>query len=448
MNEDSARRKDAPPPLEPEPEDAAHARVLSPARLWLVISICIFAGEWLIMCVLEIVVKAPPWVEAFVDPTVLTLIVSPLLYLFLFRPMASQIARRRTAEEALAYSERKYHSLVENSTTGIYLVREWRIVYSNPAMIALLNRPERDILGANPFDFVAPEDREQVESVERRRAAGGAAPDAHEFRILTGTGERRWVVLRPVIVSFRGGTSILGTIADVTDRKRSEEELLRTTAALRELSSRVLTIQEEERARVARDLHEGVGQSLSALKYIVEGAFSELAGGEQGKSVALLRSAVPAIQAAIEEVRTMSLGLRPPILGDLGLVATLRWMSREFEAAHPAIRLEAALDISEQDVPAEMKIVLFRLLQEALNDAARHSASAISFAVERSAERLLVRIEDNGKRLSSEDEPLEEARSAGLLDLKERAELTGGRFFLHSPPGGGTSVRIEFPIRD
>jgi PAS domain S-box-containing protein len=352
---------------------------------------------------------------------------------------------RKEAEEALRYSEEKYSMLVENSPTGIFIVRDGRISFVNPRLAQMLGYTRGELLHRDPLELVAPNDRDRVAEIGRKRLAGEPVPEEYECGLITRTGEVRWVNLRNLVVPFRGGVSVLGNAVDVTERKRMEEELRRSEKALRGLSVQLLTSQEEERKRLARELHDSLGQSLSAVKFVVERAMGDDAPGDRRKGTPALRSAISTIQGAVEEVRRISMALRPSILDDLGLLATIGWFARELETMYPALKVERRIEVAEGDIPGERKTVIFRILQEALNNVAKHSgASAVSVALRCDGDGLELEIADNGAGFDPGAPPVgaETGNGSGLRNMRERTELSGGAFSLVSAPGRGTTIRV------
>jgi signal transduction histidine kinase len=155
------------------------------------------------------------------------------------------------------------------------------------------------------------------------------------------------------------------------ERKRSEQALKESENQLRHLSTQLIAAQENERKRIAGELHDSVGQCLSAIKFSVESSLLQM---EQGVvKPESLSAVVPLVQRAMEEVRRIMADLRPSILDDLGILATIGWFCREYNKIYPEIQVKRNITIAEEDVPDGLKIVVFRLIQEALNNVAKHS---------------------------------------------------------------------------
>jgi PAS domain S-box-containing protein len=356
--------------------------------------------------------------------------------------LSFDITEWKRAEEALRDSEEKYSSLVENSPTGLFICQDNRLVFVNPKLAQLLDRPRDELVGVDAWSFVHADDRELVKEVARKRGAGEPVADEHECRLVTRTGQVRWVAMRNTLFRFQGEAAILGNVQDVTDRKGMETKL-------HQLSARLLTIQEEERRRVARDLHDSVGQTLTGIKFMVEAALGGPWPGERRSGMQRLHSLVPTIQDAVEEVRRISTELRPSILDDLGLLPTIAWHVREFEKAHPGLAVEQQLNLTETDVPGSLRVPIFRILQEATNNVAKHSgARHLVIGLDAVEGCLRLRVEDDGVGVDPEA-PLVEAGKGGfgLSSMRERTALSGGSFSVRSAlAGAGTTIEAEWQL--
>jgi signal transduction histidine kinase len=216
-----------------------------------------------------------------------------------------------------------------------------------------------------------------------------------------------------------------------------------------QLSARLLGVQEEERRRLARDLHDSLGQKLTGVKFLIEAALGKSWPEERRSGMDRLHALVPTIQDAVEEVRRISTELRPSILDDLGLLPTMAWHLREFERAHPGFVVEQRLDVTDSEVPDGLRTPIYRVLQEATNNVAKHSGtSRMVVGLERDDGRLCLLVQDDGVGFDPEAPPVRAAgnRGIGMGSMRERTELTGGTFSVRSSPGGGTAVRAEWPL--
>lgn len=239
----------------------------------------------------------------------------------------------------------------------------------------------------------------------------------------------------------------LRTIAKVfvstIKHKRAEEAIRESEKQLRSLSLQLLNAQEKERKRIAQELHDGIGQIMAAIKFGMENILSP---GSQRKDPSVTKTrdtTIQLIRKAIEEVRRISTDLRPAILDDLGILATLGWFIREFESIYSDIRIERRLTIREEEIPDPLKIVIYRLFQEAMNNVAKHSqARHVSVSLAKKGNLMELAIADKGIGFD-----LEIPRAGiGLVSMRERVELSGGKFTLQSTKGKGTVIWATWPV--
>ncbi|MBA2238669.1 MAG: sensor histidine kinase [Lysobacter sp.] len=209
----------------------------------------------------------------------------------------------------------------------------------------------------------------------------------------------------------------------------------------RRLGRSVLRVQEDERRRLARELHDGIGQNLTALQHRLDRVGAGL--GDQPDLRAHLDAAVSLCRGALEDTRQMSRLLRPPILDDLGLEPALQWLARSLGEASGL-----AIDVEIEPLPAlpdELQTLLFRVAQEALNNAAKHAqASHVLLRLVARAGMLQLQIVDDGR--GCDPELALRAGGSGLGGMRERLRLHGGKLELHSSPGNGARVRAVVPL--
>jgi PAS domain S-box-containing protein len=310
-----------------------------------------------------------------------------------------------------------------------------------------------------------PDDRRYVDTQWQAGLRG--EPYDIEHRIVV-DGKVKWVREKAYLEFDQAGNLLggFGITQDITERKRLEKELRRSldkleirvqertaelekaNESLRQLSSRLLAAHEEVRKRVACDLHDSVGSCLTAVKYRVENALLEL-GKTPNTSIESLRTVIPVLQESIQECRRMQQDLRPPLLDDLGLLATFSWFSRRFQTIYPHIRIEPEICVAEDDIPKDLKIVIYRITQEAMNNLAKHSrADLVRLFLEKRDDHLDFVIEDNGQGFELEKvlTPESTEKGLGLSSMRERAEFSGGSLRIESIKGKGTVIQASWPL--
>ena len=245
--------------------------------------------------------------------------------------------------------------------------------------------------------------------------------------------------------------TLLGSMAalEIT-RKKDEEALAQSEKQLRLLSSQLLSAQEVERKRVAQELHDGIGQVLTGLKFEVENIIRQTPVRVPKKHIALLESLIPKIQQIVEEVGRIAMDLRPSILDDLGLHATTAWLCRDLQRMHPQIVFETKLELEETEITEYRKVVIFRVLQEALNNVVKHSnADLVHVHLGKQDGHVKLTVHDNGIGFhwDSTDPMNGQRRGFGLTSMKERTQLSGGSLKIRSSKGNGTSIIATWPVR-
>lgn len=236
---------------------------------------------------------------------------------------------------------------------------------------------------------------------------------------------------------------------DTTDRAHAEMVLRESEATLRIVSTKLLSIQEDERSRLAQELHDSIGQALVAIKYRLEHILSSMDAKHGEEAIrGSLNTMISMVQDRIEETRRITTGLRPFILDDFGVVAAIDWLCDEFQVTCPNIRVERDVQIKEDQVFDPLKITMFRIVQEALNNSAKHSkASVVSVSLRKAADTVRLTIKDNGLGFDPVELGAESSgkRGFGLICMKERTELSGGQFDVQCAQGAGTTICASWP---
>lgn len=214
------------------------------------------------------------------------------------------------------------------------------------------------------------------------------------------------------------------------------------------LSTQLLTAQENERKRIALELHDTVAQSLVTIKFTLAQKLKQMGSPVPPEGVSI-ESVIDLVQANITEVRQLMTALRPSLLDDLGILATINWHCREFQSVYKDIDIDKELNVVEENVPDNLKIVIFRIVQEAMNNIAKHGeASRIQLRLGMEDGALELIVKDNGKGFDYQGvlSDMTNNSGLGLLGMRERAEQSFGTFALDSRKNEGTRIRAVWRV--
>jgi len=329
---------------------------------------------------------------------------------------------------------------------------EGRLVLFNGAAQELFQYSEEEALN-QPADILLREEickihQERLEKFLKR----GVGRCGHIGRRMEKFFRRKDGSLFEAEVSMSGGRFdglrlVVLAIHDITSRKRAEEELLASREQLRALAGRLQAVREEERTRIAREIHDELGGALTGLKIdfslLTRAALKIENETVRTSLLAGMDSMNESVDSTIQTVRRIAMELRPDVLDDLGLVAALEWQLKDFEK-RTGTRCELFPPVEDVSLDADLSTALFRIFQEALTNVARHSgATEVRVRLRADADSSTLEVEDNGKGIKKEKTLSKE--SLGLLGMRERAEMFGGRITVTGTPGTGTTVTVEIP---
>ena len=266
-----------------------------------------------------------------------------------------------------------------------------------------------------------------------------------ELRIARPNGEQRVIQAWADVMRNTGNgvPRLLGTCQDITERKESEEALRKSAGLLEKLWHQLLRAQEDERRRIARELHDEIGQALTALMMNLQ----QLKLGVDDEDVRL-QDSIEIVRQALNQVRGMALDLRPAILDDLGLIAALNWYVGR-QAMRTGLTGRFTSDLDTLKAEPEIETTCFRIAQGALTNVARH-ARAKNFSIElmKHTDGFNLVIRDDGVGFDTESvfESVISGNSLGLAGMRERMEMIGGAIEFISEPGKGTEIQVHFPF--
>jgi len=353
--------------------------------------------------------------------------------------------KRKRMEEELSI----VYDALNSSVSGVIITNlEGRIKYVNPAFLRVFGYGQKsEILGRNAASLFPAQEVKKFADVKTIIDENRGQTEEFVAQHKDGT-------KFPVEVSSSNVTDNNGKIAgrmasfiDLTERKQANKAVRESEKQIRVLSSRLLEAEENERKLIAQDLHDILGASLTAIKYSLEKHIDDAAKNTPNEMNSL-NQVVTMVQETIKETKRIYRDLRPPILDDLGILATIGWYCREFQEVYSGIRIEKTVEIEENRVPERLKIVIYKLLLEALNNIAKHSgANLVRLSLKREEGRVNLSIEDNGQGFDSKEISGDEYETSGLglASMKERAEIFGGSFEIFTGKGKGTTIRVSWP---
>jgi PAS domain S-box-containing protein len=367
--------------------------------------------------------------------------------------IGQDITERKQAEAALRRSELLFRTLAESSQAAILLYQKDRFIYGNSAAVSITGYELEELRRISLWDLIHPDSQAGVKERMRARLRGEAVSSRHEIKIKTRQGGERWIDYSVGIAELDGRETAILTAFDITERYRTEMALRFTEAELRasreqlrNLAARLQTMREEDRASVAREIHDELGQALTGLKLELRW-LSDLLDGSPTIARRKIASMLDLVGATINNMRRIATSLRPGILDDFGLVAALDWQAREFAARTgiPCLLVNTPGNGDDLPLDRDRATAVFRIFQESLTNVARHAeATNVTANLTRTNGTLILEVRDNGRGITTDE--LTNARSLGLIGMRERAQMFGGTFDIHGEPGVGTTVKVSMPL--
>ncbi|HEY0367912.1 MAG TPA: PAS domain S-box protein [Pyrinomonadaceae bacterium] len=355
--------------------------------------------------------------------------------------LEERIAERKRAETALRESEERYRELFENAKDAIY-VHDLQGTYLsiNRAAEKLSGYSREEIIGHNFKEFVAPEYVKYVrDSFWKKLAQQGET--TYEVDVIAKDGHRVPIEVSSRAIYENGVlVGVQGMARDITERKLAQD-------ALQMFSRQLIEAQEDERRRISRELHDQIGQILTAVKMNLHAVQQFCQGSEAGSYV---KDNIEAVDEALRLVRDLSVDLRPPILDDLGLTTALRWYVDRY-AKRTGLSVDVVIDLPDENerFSRELETACFRIAQEALINVVRHAkATQVVVRLTRDGYMLILSVKDDGLGFDVERlrKRAQHVATLGLVSMQERAHAAGGIIEIDSAPANGTEIRFTVPL--
>ena len=358
--------------------------------------------------------------------------------------------RRRRAEAESRAANERFEMVARASSDAIF---DWDLVtdgvWWSEGMQNLFGYGRERTRMQLWSEFVHSDDLARLRATRDRLILGSGQYAVEEFRFRRADGTFADVVIRGHVLRDTSGRAVrmVGGMSDVTARKQAEQKLAQSHRQLRALSARLETLREEERTRIAREIHDELGQMLTALKMDLRWIENRLSRPDTPPSfnpiVDRVVEASELVDATIGSVQKIAADLRPGALDTLGLATAIQHEATRFQN-RTGITARVQVPEPPLQVPAPAATAVFRILQEALTNVARHAGGTqVDIDLREEKDRLVLQVRDNGRGLRPPE--LDHPKSLGLLGMRERAVLLGGEMDFTNGPGGGTVVTLSLP---
>jgi PAS domain S-box-containing protein len=359
--------------------------------------------------------------------------------------LSVDIDERKKAEGAILESEKKYRYLFNNNPAVIIIwdLETLAILEVNNTAVKEYGYTPDEFKKLNVTDYRPPEDWQLVKDFAAKMLNGPESTSRSVWRHYKKNGELMYMDITSHRMAYNNHPAILSVAENITQRMIIEEQLRKSYDDIRLLNAHLETIREEERAFIAREIHDELGQQLTALKMDTSWLSKKLTVNDPQTSQRL-NSMISLIDETVKTVRRIASDLRPGILDDLGLIAALEWQSNEFEK-RTGIKVAFYAEIAELSLDKNCSTALFRVYQELLTNIARHSfATLVETNIRVDAEKLIMSVSDNGKGFDVNN--VKAKNTLGLMGINERVAMLHGQLQLNSVANKGTSIIITIPL--
>lgn len=399
---------------------------------------------------LAIGVNAEPMEEKLLrlDGTIIDVEVVALPIKFKHKPsmlvMFEDITERKQSEEALKKSEENFRNLSENTADAILIgAPDGRHLYANRQASKLFGYSPEEMIRTSQVDLADPKSFPFLKKRLQDRIAGRPVPKTYETNLFRKDGTNFLAEITGSRTVWQDQTCDLVLVRDITERKQAQEAIRVQNQRIQEVSRQLVDVQELEKHRLASELHDDLGQSLTSLKLMLELASSMQTSNKRQK---VMKNSLELVSELMGKVRNLSLDLRPAMLDDFGLFAALRWLFERLQTQTGiAIQCNNTLD-SHQRFHPSIETAAFRIAQEALTNIARYAGVKEAQVNLEVGETLSIEVVDKGAGFNYAHPPQETISSGGISGMQERARLLGGMVKIISEIGIGTRVVATLPL--
>ena len=353
-------------------------------------------------------------------------------------------AERKLTEEALRESEKEFRNIIESLPMGVHMYQlepdgKLCFIGANPAADKILGVDNKQYIGKTIYEAFPKISETEIPEKFRKIAEKGGFWKKEDIVY-------KDELIEGVFENYNFQTSpgkMVSLFIDISGRKRAEEELRSSREQMRNLSTYLQSVREKERTHISREIHDELGQALTALKMDLSWLGNRLPE-EQKSLLEKTKTMEKLIDMTIHSVQRISAELRPGVLDDLGLMAAIEWQVEEFKN-RTGIKCEVSLEPEDIILDRERSTTIFRILQETLTNVVRHSkATRIKVSLKEKAGNLVLKVRDNGKGIT--EKQISNPKSVGLIGIRERAHFWGGKVKISGVKDKGTIVTVSVPL--
>lgn len=357
---------------------------------------------------------------------------------------------RKQANDALKQSEKRFRSLISEMTVGLFMVsEEGNILLCNPMLSRMLNKPEQEIVGKNVHDFlhIPVVDESGVSIPVEKMPVGQLLSGSSIKDYVVGaqnplTGEKNWIMFNSKPITDDAGHFLYAIcmMRDVTAQKEREKKTLEQNIQhQRQLTQATIDGQEKERREIGRELHDNIGQQLTTVKLFLDMLKNNVS--EEGSE--LMQLSLKGINDVINEVRAMSRSLVPYTLKDLGLVESISELIDSLQRTQSLQVYFEHAGFDDSNIPENQQLTIFRIVQEQMNNICKHAnANSVTIQLQLKSGQIVLNISDNGRGFNMQTV----RKGLGLTNMRNRAELFGGKVSIISEEGYGTLMSVSLPF--
>lgn len=364
--------------------------------------------------------------------------------------VARDVTERRQSQRAAREREQRLNSILRAAPVGIGFLVEGRFQQVNQRLCELTGYDEDTLLGRSSREIFPPDGDRRWMGDRHFRQLSEAGSATMEAWVRRSNGQLVPTLLSSAPIDVTNpGRGVTLTVQDITHRKRTERQTERLLAENRALAKRNMEIQEAERKAIAQELHDELGQGLTAIRADAEAIIAKT-GDRDPAIVESARAIAHVSERVYETAHAIMRSMRPPLLDEAGLATSVGMTVGEWQRGHPEVRCDITIEGEIDDLGDTTNVTAYRLVQEALTNIAKYAgADRVNISIERvpangdRPESVLLRIEDDGKGF----DPTDTMDGLGVLGMRERVLAANGRFALRTSPGRGVTISAELPVR-